>query len=173
MRTVSFVIVMVVNETIANALLPLKLFRSMYLAGEHACDHQQAMASQFHCKGTIIFGGGPVVTPLLREYVVQPGWVSTRDFLIGLAIIQALPGPNFNCAPHIARLYCFVLITVTRSRCLPWRLDAGADENAVRCWSYSRLPLDIQPWAYSRHGLLVHLARGAVAAVGGLRASGS
>ncbi|KAL6241569.1 hypothetical protein RBB50_011592 [Rhinocladiella similis] len=38
---------------------------------------------------TIIFGGGPVVIPLLRDYVVQPGWVSTRDFLTGLAIILA------------------------------------------------------------------------------------
>ena len=32
-----------------------------------------------------------------RRYVVVEGWVSTRDFLLGLAIIQAFPGPNFNC----------------------------------------------------------------------------
>lgn len=54
--------------------------------------------------GTIIFGGGPVVIPLLREYVVQPGWVSPRDFLIGLAIIQAFPGPNFNFAVYLCAL---------------------------------------------------------------------
>jgi chromate transport protein ChrA len=54
--------------------------------------------------GTIIFGGGPVVIPLLREYVVQPGWVSSRDFLIGLAIIQAFPGPNFNFAVFLGTL---------------------------------------------------------------------
>jgi chromate transport protein ChrA len=54
--------------------------------------------------GTIIFGGGPVVIPLLREYVVGPGWVSSRDFLIGLAIIQALPGPNFNFAVYLGAL---------------------------------------------------------------------
>lgn len=54
--------------------------------------------------GTIIFGGGPVVIPLLREYVVEPGWVSTRDFLIGLAIIQAFPGPNFNFAVYLGAL---------------------------------------------------------------------
>jgi chromate transport protein ChrA len=42
--------------------------------------------------GILIFGGGPVVIPLLRDYVVDPGWVSSRDFLLGLAIIQALPG---------------------------------------------------------------------------------
>jgi chromate transport protein ChrA len=54
--------------------------------------------------GTIIFGGGPVVIPLLREYVVEPGWVSPRDFLIGLAIIQAFPGPNFNFAIFLGAL---------------------------------------------------------------------
>jgi len=54
--------------------------------------------------GTIIFGGGPVVIPLLREYVVQPGWVSPRDFLLGLAIIQAFPGPNFNFGVFLGAL---------------------------------------------------------------------
>lgn len=54
--------------------------------------------------GTIIFGGGPVVIPLLRTYVVDPGWVSPRDFLLGLAIIQAFPGPNFNFAVYLGAL---------------------------------------------------------------------
>lgn len=54
--------------------------------------------------GTIIFGGGPVVIPLLRSYVVDPGWVSPRDFLLGLAIIQAFPGPNFNFAVFLGAL---------------------------------------------------------------------
>ena len=54
--------------------------------------------------GTIIFGGGPVVIPLLRSYVVGPGWVSGRDFLLGLAMIQAWPGPNFNFAVYLGAL---------------------------------------------------------------------
>jgi len=54
--------------------------------------------------GTIIFGGGPVVIPLLREYIVAEGWVSPRDFLIGLALIQAFPGPNFNFAVFLGSL---------------------------------------------------------------------
>lgn len=66
--------------------LVLDLFANMYLAG------------------TIIFGGGPVVIPLLRSYVVGPGWVSSRDFLLGLAIIQAFPGPNFNFAVYLSAL---------------------------------------------------------------------
>ncbi|KAI9684641.1 MAG: hypothetical protein M1829_000014 [Trizodia sp. TS-e1964] len=54
--------------------------------------------------GTIIFGGGPVVIPLLREYVVVEGWVTPRDFLLGLALIQAFPGPNFNFAVYLGAL---------------------------------------------------------------------
>ena len=54
--------------------------------------------------GVLILGGGPVVIPLLREYVVHPGWVSSRDFLLGLAIIQAMPGPNFNFSVYLGAL---------------------------------------------------------------------
>ena len=60
--------------------------------------------SSLYLAGTIIFGGGPVVIPLLREYIVTPGWVSPRDFLLGLAIIQAFPGPNFNFAVFLGSL---------------------------------------------------------------------
>ncbi|KAK0636049.1 chromate transporter-domain-containing protein [Bombardia bombarda] len=78
----TFIVAMVVRSVLPDPGPPLlyRLFANMYLAG------------------TIIFGGGPVVIPLLREYVVAEGWVSPRDFLIGLALIQAFPGPNFNFA---------------------------------------------------------------------------
>ncbi|SJX62589.1 uncharacterized protein SRS1_10776 [Sporisorium reilianum f. sp. reilianum] len=54
--------------------------------------------------GVIIFGGGPVVIPLLRGYTVENGWVESRDFLLGFAILQALPGPNFNFAAYLGVL---------------------------------------------------------------------
>jgi chromate transport protein ChrA len=63
-----------------------------------------AVFSNFYIAGTIIFGGGPVVIPLLRTYVVDPGWVQPRDFLIGLALIQAFPGPNFNFGVYLGAL---------------------------------------------------------------------
>lgn len=83
---VSFIAIIVTRSQLSQEYRPLSLFANMYLAG------------------TIIFGGGPVVIPLLREYVVHPGWVSPRDFLIGLAIIQAFPGPNFNFAVYLGAL---------------------------------------------------------------------
>lgn len=54
--------------------------------------------------GIIIFGGGPVVIPLLRGYTVENGWVDSRDFLLGFAILQAFPGPNFNFAAYLGVL---------------------------------------------------------------------
>jgi chromate transport protein ChrA len=63
-----------------------------------------SLFANMYLAGTIIFGGGPVVIPLLREYVVAEGWVSPRDFLIGLAVIQAFPGPNFNFAVYLGSL---------------------------------------------------------------------
>ncbi|KAJ3018072.1 hypothetical protein HKX48_003182 [Thoreauomyces humboldtii] len=54
----------------------------------------------FFFVGSVIFGGGPVVVPLLYSYVVEPGWASSSEFLLGLALINALPGPNFNFAAY-------------------------------------------------------------------------
>ena len=84
----AFVAAMVLRSVLPAPGPPLlyRLFANMLLAG------------------TIIFGGGPVVIPLLREYVVAEGWVAPRDFLIGLALIQAFPGPNFNFAVFLGSL---------------------------------------------------------------------
>ena len=83
---VSFVLIITLHAILRRTTQAFSLFSSLYLAG------------------TIIFGGGPVVIPLLREYIVTPGWVSPRDFLLGLAVIQAFPGPNFNFAVYLGSL---------------------------------------------------------------------
>ncbi|KIW21447.1 hypothetical protein PV08_02027 [Exophiala spinifera] len=82
----TFVVVMILRGVIKQRPLLFSLFSNLYLAG------------------TIIFGGGPVVIPLLRQYIVTEGWVSPRDFLLGLAIIQSFPGPNFNFAVYLGSL---------------------------------------------------------------------
>ncbi|KAK3716457.1 hypothetical protein LTR37_006353 [Vermiconidia calcicola] len=82
----SFVIIMVCRGLYSGTDRGFDVFANLFLAG------------------TIIFGGGPVVVPLLREYIVAPGWVSSRDFLLGLAITQAFPGPNFNIAVFLGAL---------------------------------------------------------------------
>jgi chromate transport protein ChrA len=83
---ITFIVIMVLRGELPVKTYLFSFFANMYLAG------------------TIIFGGGPVVIPLLREYVVAEGWVSPRDFLIGLAIQQSFPGPNFNFAVYLGAL---------------------------------------------------------------------
>lgn len=59
----------------------------------------------FYRAGALVFGGGHVVLPLLRESVVAPGWVSGDDFLAGYGAAQAVPGPLFTLAAYLgARL---------------------------------------------------------------------
>lgn len=40
----------------------------------------------------------------MRGYTVDNGWVESRDFLLGFAILQAFPGPNFNFAVYLGVL---------------------------------------------------------------------
>lgn len=55
----------------------------------------------FYRAGALVFGGGHVVLPLLKEAVVQPGWVSPDQFLAGYGAAQALPGPLFTVAAFL------------------------------------------------------------------------
>ncbi len=49
----------------------------------------------FYRAGSLIFGGGHVVLPLLQSEVVPPGWVSIDEFTAGYGAAQAVPGPIF------------------------------------------------------------------------------
>lgn len=55
----------------------------------------------FYRAGALVFGGGHVVLPLLRQTVVQPGWVSENAFLAGYGAAQAVPGPLFTFAAYL------------------------------------------------------------------------
>ncbi|KAF9148093.1 hypothetical protein BG015_010204 [Linnemannia schmuckeri] len=59
------------------------------------------LTSTFYFVGSIIFGGGPVIIPLLKTYVVDSGWMTSQQFVIGLSLVQSLPGPNFNFACYL------------------------------------------------------------------------
>jgi chromate transporter len=62
-------------------------------------------AAAFYKTGSLVFGGGHVVLPLLKQAVVEPGWLSESDFLAGYGAAQAVPGPMFSVAAFLgARL---------------------------------------------------------------------
>lgn len=55
----------------------------------------------FYRAGSLVFGGGHVVLPLLQAEVVPKGWVSNNTFLAGYGLAQALPGPLFSFAAYL------------------------------------------------------------------------
>ncbi len=60
-----------------------------------------ALFDAFYRSGALVFGGGHVVLPLLREAFVAPGWVSDDTFLAGYGAAQAVPGPLFTFAAYL------------------------------------------------------------------------
>jgi chromate transporter len=60
-----------------------------------------ALFEAFYRSGALVFGGGHVVLPLLREAFVTPGWVSDDTFLAGYGAAQAVPGPLFTFAAYL------------------------------------------------------------------------
>ena len=55
----------------------------------------------FYRSGALVFGGGHVVLPLLREAFVTPGWLNDDAFLAGYGAAQAVPGPLFTFAAYL------------------------------------------------------------------------
>lgn len=71
----------------------------------HGTEGLVAVVEAFYRAGALVFGGGHVVLPLLREAVVAPGWISEDEFLAGYGAAQAVPGPMFTLAAYLgARL---------------------------------------------------------------------
>jgi chromate transporter len=60
-----------------------------------------AVFDAFYRSGALVFGGGHVVLPLLREAFVPPGWISDDAFLAGYGAAQAVPGPLFTFAAYL------------------------------------------------------------------------
>jgi chromate transporter len=60
-----------------------------------------ALFEAFYRSGALVFGGGHVVLPLLRQAFVAPGWVSDNTFLAGYGAAQAVPGPLFTFAAFL------------------------------------------------------------------------
>ena len=56
---------------------------------------------RFYRAGSLVFGGGHVVLPLLEREVVAPGWLTPDQFLAGYGATQAVPGPLFTLAAYL------------------------------------------------------------------------
>ncbi len=64
-------------------------------------NHAVALADSFYRAGSLVFGGGHVVLPLLEAETVARGWMSADAFLAGYGAAQAVPGPLFTFAAYL------------------------------------------------------------------------
>lgn len=60
-----------------------------------------AVFDAFYRSGSLVFGGGHVVLPLLQAELVPRGWLTDAQFLAGYGAAQALPGPLFTFAAYL------------------------------------------------------------------------
>lgn len=84
----------------AAGIMALTLFLALFallplLAG---LDQGLALIDGFYRAGSLVFGGGHVVLPLLEAETVRPGRVDADSFLTGYGAAQAVPGPLFTFA---------------------------------------------------------------------------
>lgn len=104
------------GETIAFTPLPVHISRlwsigsiglffvlliGLPLAVSPTGSHTLAMFDAFYRSGSLVFGCGHVVLPLLQAATVQPGWLDNDSFLAGYGATQAVPGPLFTFAAYL------------------------------------------------------------------------
>ena len=79
----------------------LALLVALPVARELTGSPSLALFDSFYRAGSLVFGGGHVVLPLLQSEVVPPGWVTNEEFVAGYGAAQAVPGPLFTFAAYL------------------------------------------------------------------------
>lgn len=82
-------------------LIFLPILRSVF--------HNQAinLFDSFYRVGSLVFGGGHVVLPLIQSEVVPTGWISKDLFMAGYGLAQAIPGPLFAFSAYVGAVSNF------------------------------------------------------------------
>lgn len=55
----------------------------------------------FYRSGSLVFGGGHVILPLLQAEVVPQGWTTKDQFIAGYGAAQAVPGPLLTFSAYL------------------------------------------------------------------------
>lgn len=89
------------NVAIAAIVLFFAILIGLPLVTAAVPNHALQLFDVFYRAGSLVFGGGHVVLPLLQAAVVPPGWVSNNAFLAGYGATQAVPGPLFTFSAYL------------------------------------------------------------------------
>lgn len=88
-----------------TAILCITLFSTLLigipLLAVTVPNHTIALIDSFYRTGSLVFGGGHVVLPLLQTATVSTGWISKDLFLAGYGAAQAVPGPLFTFSAYL------------------------------------------------------------------------
>jgi chromate transporter len=89
------------TKTKPSRVLPLFLFIALFVIGGIAASTHPLVElfNAFYQAGSLVFGGGHVVLPLLEQSL--EGMISSNDFLIGYSLAQGVPGPMFSIASYL------------------------------------------------------------------------
>ncbi len=89
----------------ANFNLWLGVLLGAALLGAITQSFPVRLFENFYRNGSLVFGGGPVLAPILyTEFVAFKHYLSREEFLSGLGLVQAMPGPVFAFASYIGAL---------------------------------------------------------------------
>ncbi len=86
---------------IAALVLFFVLLVGLPLARQLESSQYLAIFDSFFRAGSLVFGGGHVVLPLLQSEVVEPGWMTNAEFVAGYGATQAVPGPLFTFSAYL------------------------------------------------------------------------
>jgi chromate transporter len=89
------------SAAIAAIILFFVILIGLPLVAAAMPNHALQLFDAFYRAGSLVFGGGHVVLPLLQAAVVPPGWVSNDAFLAGYGAAQAVPGPLFTFSAYL------------------------------------------------------------------------
>ncbi|ABV35192.1 chromate resistance protein-related protein [Shewanella sediminis HAW-EB3] len=90
-----------IDQSFRPSVAPLVLFVLLLIGLPFVAQQLPMLAlfSDFYQAGSLVFGGGHVVLPLLQNIVGDQ--ISQDTFLTGYAVAQAVPGPMFTFATFI------------------------------------------------------------------------
>ena len=94
--------------TRANGLIALLFFVGLLLGlpliAASTGNQTIHLFDTFYRTGSLVFGGGHVILPLLQAEVVPAGWISKDAFLAGYGATQAVPGPLTTFAAYLGEV---------------------------------------------------------------------
>jgi len=89
---------------VSSLALFVILLVGLPLATQFSSNNHLQVFDSFFRAGSLVFGGGHVVLPLLQAQVVPPGWLGNQEFIAGYGAAQAVPGPLFTFSAYLGTM---------------------------------------------------------------------